>query len=152
MPSDYQIRYTKNNYKYQLDQDYTHTLPKEYSAHCFFSDYFTLADCSLVIKKGYAWDGPSGPTIDTDNFMRGSLVHDVLYQAMQAGHISPRYKESADKELVRICKQDGMTSLRAWWVCKGVKVGGGKWVKLRKKKVYTSPKKIRFSKWSQSKT
>ena len=37
----------------------------------------------MIVEKDYAWDGPSGPTIDTSNSMRASLVHDVLYQAMR---------------------------------------------------------------------
>ncbi|HUS89668.1 MAG TPA: hypothetical protein VMW91_10000, partial [Desulfosporosinus sp.] len=48
-------------------------------------DYFTIAFNYIVIHKGYAWDGPSGPTFDTPNFMLGSLVHDVFYQAMREG-------------------------------------------------------------------
>ena len=46
-------------------------------------------DGRLVIQKGYAWDGPSGPTIDTENFMRGSLVHDALYQLFREGKLDP---------------------------------------------------------------
>jgi hypothetical protein len=38
-------------------------------------------------SKGYAWNGPSGPTLDTRNFMRGSLVHDALYQLMREGRM-----------------------------------------------------------------
>jgi len=43
---------------------------------------FMHIDCggSLCIREGYSWDGPSGPAIDTVDFMRGSLVHDALYQ------------------------------------------------------------------------
>ena len=37
----------------------------------------------LIIRNGYSWDGPSGPTIDTKNFMQGSLIHDALCQLMR---------------------------------------------------------------------
>ena len=79
-------------------------------------------DGLLEIGDGYAWDGPSGPTIDTKNFMRGSLVHDALYQLMrEAGLDKAKWREGADEELVRICREDGMTRLRAWWVLKAVR-------------------------------
>lgn len=55
-----------------------------------------------MIRKGYAWDGPSGPTFDTANFMRGA----------------------ADNLLRAMCIEDGMSALRACWVWKGVRWGG----------------------------
>lgn len=90
------------------------------------TDYINLtAKGGLTIKKGYAWDGPSGPTIDTPSFMRGSLVHDALYQLMRNGFISKdKWRENADKELKRICIEDGMSRIRAWWVYKGVRLFG----------------------------
>ena len=84
-------------------------------------------DGMLAIMAGYAWDGPSGPAIDTKNFMRGSLVHDALYQLMREGHLDPdQWRLKADKELARICKEDGMSSIRAAWVYAGVRFGGGR--------------------------
>lgn len=79
----------------------------------------------LTMKKGYAWDGPSGPTIDTKNFMRGSLVHDALYQLMRNGQLAPQWREGADQELRRICREDGMNRFRAWYVLQGVRKGAG---------------------------
>lgn len=80
---------------------------------------------SLIVKAGYAWDGPSGPTIDTLNFMRGSLVHDALYQLMRLGHLDKNtYRIFADRELQRICNEDGMWRIRAQFVYWGVRIGG----------------------------
>lgn len=82
---------------------------------------------ALTIKKGYAWDGPSGPTIDTKTFMRGSLVHDALYQLMRAGHLDYKlHRKLADRLLRRICLQDGMLAFRAWYVYKTVRIFGEK--------------------------
>ncbi len=78
----------------------------------------------LTIHEGYCWDGPSGPTFDTKNFMRGSLVHDALYQLMREGHIDRSNRKAADKLLVQMCKTDGMSTLRATWVYRGVRRGG----------------------------
>ena len=78
----------------------------------------------LLLKKGYSWDGPSGPALDSRNFMRGSLIHDALYQLMREGFIAQHQRQRADEILREICIEDGMTRLRAWWVYRGVRVGG----------------------------
>ena len=79
---------------------------------------------NLSIRKGYSWDGPSGPTIDTRNFMRGSLIHDALYQLMREKVLPQDVRDEADQILREICIQDGMSKLRAWWVYQAVKIGG----------------------------
>jgi len=111
----------KGGYKYQLVEDYTHHLNIQLTT--FIKDDFLclMHDGTLQIKKGYAWDGPSGPTFDTRNFMRGSMVHDALYQLMRSGKLGAEYREEADKELRRLCIEDGMSKVRAWWVYKAVR-------------------------------
>ncbi len=116
----------KKGYKYQLVEIYSTKInvkPSEDIA----TDYIELTTKgNLIIKKGYAWDGPSGPTIDTLNFMRGSLVHDALYQLMREGHLNRyEYRERVDRLLQDMCKKDDMSALRAWWVYYGVRLGGG---------------------------
>jgi hypothetical protein len=66
-----------------------------------------------VVLFGYAWNGASGPTLDTLSSMIGSLVHDLGYQLIRLGLIAPEYKEYFDKLLVEICIEDGMWKLRA---------------------------------------
>jgi len=79
----------------------------------------------LNIKSRYAWDGPSGPTIDTDNFMIGSLIHDVLYELMRGEYV-PHYRwREADMELDHINELCGMSRYRRWWVRKGLLFAGG---------------------------
>jgi Protein of unknown function (DUF1353) len=57
--------------------------------------------------------------------MRGSLVHDALYQLMRERHLDKEtHREFADRLLQAMCKEDGMTDLRAWWVYQGVRFGG----------------------------
>ena len=113
------IKY-KKGYKYQLVEQYEvyiNILPEKdiysYYVHLF-------SDGLLRITKGYAWDGASGPAIDTKTIMRGSLVHDALYQLMREGLLDQGYRRRADKELIRICREDGMSRLRAWWVFRAV--------------------------------
>jgi hypothetical protein len=83
------------------------------------------ADGKLEVGEGYAWDGPSGPTIDTLNFMRGSLVHDALYQLIRIEEIPPRYREYADLLLKKMCLEDGMSKFRAEYVYQAVRLFGG---------------------------
>lgn len=110
-------------YKYQLKETYTVAIDIKPPA-LIETEYIRLdVDGNLTIRGGYAWDGPSGPTIDTLTFMRGSLVHDALYQLMREGHLDhEHYREAADRILQKICKEDGMWSLRAWWVYQGVRL------------------------------
>lgn len=77
----------------------------------------------ITISAGYAWDGPTW-AVDTLNFMRGSLVHDALYQLMRAGLLSAKHRKAADSLLRKHCIEDGMSAIRAWWVYAGVRLGG----------------------------
>ena len=115
----------KEGYKYQLKEPYETNINIK-PDNSITTDYIDLStEGKLVIKKGYAWDGPSGPTFDTHNFMRGSLVHDALYQLMREEYLDKdQYREPADRLLQKMCKEDGMSSLRAWWVYQGVHIGG----------------------------
>ena len=110
-------------YKYQLKQEYSVAIDiKPPSVKEI--DYVKLdTEGNLTLSKGYAWDGPSGPTFDTLSFMRGSLVHDGLYQLMR--ECNPDHfiqRKNADLILRRICLEDGMWPLRAWWVYQGVRL------------------------------
>mgnify|MGYP000297565203 CR=1 FL=1 len=109
-------------YKYQLMK--TGTIRTDaYPSQAIQTPFIDLdSDGTLTIKVGYAWDGPSGPTVDTKNFMRGSLVHDALYQLMREGHLNENiHRPVADKLLRKLCREDGMTAVRAWWVYQAVK-------------------------------
>jgi hypothetical protein len=117
------ITYT-DGWKYQLRADYTcdtDILPLSRVV----TEYLILeTDGRLTIKRGYAWDGPSGPTVDTKSFMRGSLVHDACYQLLREKHLPRSARDSADRLLQKICKEDGMSAIRAWWVYQGVAIFG----------------------------
>jgi hypothetical protein len=70
---------------------------------------FTLTTTGrLIVRQGYAWDGPSGPTIDRATNMRGSLVHDVLYQCIRLGFLDLKWRTEADNILHNLWIQDGM--------------------------------------------
>lgn len=118
------LRY-KKGYKYQVHSAYTF-----YTGILGFpvsNEFLVLAtDGYLTIKSGYAWDGPSGPAVDTSNFIRGSLVHDAIYQLIREGLIPITFKEVADLLLVDVCKEDGMSYIRRKWVYLAVKTFGAR--------------------------
>ena len=109
-------------YKFQLKEPYALLIPIRPDAVVSLEFLSLTREGLLTINKGYAWDGPSGPTIDTLNFMRGSLVHDVLYQLMREGKLDHAvHRLAADRLLRALCLEDGMSRLRAWVVYQGVR-------------------------------
>jgi len=78
----------------------------------------------LYIKEGYSWDGASFfPDIMT--IMRGSLVHDALYQLMREGLLHNSRRKKADNLLRFICREDGMNKLLSDIVYYGVRFFAG---------------------------
>jgi len=123
------IEYTKG-YKYCLASFYTCEL-KHTTGH-YRGRFYTLDGSTLTISAGYAWDGAS---FAFDGHMKtGSLVHDVLYQMMRQRQLKVTQRENADKDLIDICRQNGMTKLRAKWVYTGVRLFG--------KGAATNPRKV----------
>ncbi len=115
-----------NRYKYKLVDDYVIQIDIRPIQDIEFKFVSLSGEGILTIRKHYAWDGPSGPTIDTRNFMRGSLVHDALYQLMRLGALDHEvYRKRADEILKETCLEDGMCSFRAWYVYQAVHIFAG---------------------------
>jgi hypothetical protein len=132
----------REGFKYQLVEDYTIVLPIRPETDLdIIADFYSFGiDGALTVKAGYAWDGASGPAIDTPAFMRGSLVHDVLYQMMGERQLDPeKFRQPADAILRDICREDGMSAIRAWWVYRAVRFGGGGIAKAPDKPPKTAP-------------
>ena len=130
----------KSGFKYQLSRDYgiqTSIFPDK----DIYTRFTELSISGfLIIKSGYAWDGPSGPAIDTKNFMRGSLVHDALYQLIREGLLNIKFRIPADKELIKICLEDRMWKLRTKWVYFAVKTFAKRCARVgHKRKTITAP-------------
>lgn len=108
------MKYIKycDGYKYQLAEDCQDKTP--ITGYDIDTDYIRLSmDGLMTIKKGYAWDGASGCTIDTKSSIRGSLYHDAFYQLMREELISQHHRITADAFLRDICIEDGMWKWRA---------------------------------------
>lgn len=94
----------------------------------------------LTVRSGYAWDGPSGPTIDTDDSMRGSLAHDAMYQLLRMELLAPTWREAIDDMFGEILAEDGMWSWRwKFWVREVKKFAGAATDPKNKKVVHTAP-------------
>jgi hypothetical protein len=100
------IRY-RDGYRFQLATPYS--LATSITEACAGNAFVSLAaDGLLSISAGYAWDGASGPVRQTPNIIRGSLVHDALYQLMRECGLSSRWRSAADDLLRDLCIADGM--------------------------------------------
>jgi len=134
------IRY-RSGYKYQLATRYSMPItikPKKEIK----TEFITLdTKGKLTIKEGYAWDGPSGPVVDTKENMRASVVHDALYQLMRQKKLSvTAYKDRADKIFKNICIQDGVPKKIASAYYLGLKLGGKPATDPKnKKKIHRAP-------------
>ena len=136
-----QIEY-KRGYKYQLSEPYAVFVgsPLLESVTCA-NGYLRLDKGGMLqIEKGYAWDGPSGPTVDTKTFMRASLVHDALYQMIRLGVLPISARAYVDDLMRAHCKEDGMNRARAWWVFWALRLfAGHAVVPESRKKTLTAP-------------
>ena len=114
----------RRKYKYNLHSAFEYSADIQVQKPSDLGFVMINANGDLVIKNRYSWDGPSGLTFDTKNFMQGSLVHDALYQLMREEVIDQDQRQRADEILREICFADGMSRIRAWWVYNAVRIGG----------------------------
>lgn len=116
-----QLAYTEG-WKYRTERPYTISTPlRGWSVATDWAQL--LADGTLVVPRGYCWDGASGPTLDTKATMVASLVHDVFYQMMREGLLPEGIKPQADVLLGEVLRADTparwrfLRTPRAWgWV------------------------------------
>jgi len=136
------IRY-RSDYKYQLASDYRIKISIR-PTDDIVTDFIELsAEGALLLMNGYAWDGPSGPVVDTKENMRASLVHDALYQLMRNEELNTRtYRKKADKIFREICKKDGVSSFKANVFYKALRrYGKPAATPMNKKRVHRAPKR-----------
>lgn len=78
----------------------------------------------LDLFRGLLWNGPSGPTIDTDDSIRASAYHDVFCWLMRDGRISYELWQDAINEFFELqCRSAGMPAIRAKYWHWGVEIG-----------------------------
>lgn len=134
------VHYTEG-YRYQTEADFewqTGIRPIRLGGNRFV----TLRDDGLLyIAAGYAWDGASGPAINTKSFVRASLVHDALYQLIRLGVVATDDRVIADRLLRDILIKDGARweVVRAQWVYAAVRWFGGTYMQMHDTSVLTAP-------------
>ena len=106
------MKYSEYKYKFKVEENFSIELP--FKIPDFEHPYASSKDGILSVKRGYAWDGASGPIINTRDTLVASLVHDVLYQAMRLNLIksSKENRQIADKNFFEILKMNGVNSIR----------------------------------------
>ena len=129
----------QEGYRYQVYEDVlVQTALRGYTV---VHDFFSLSpEGLLIIRRGYAWDGASGRfTLQTKTNRRGSLVHDVLYQAMRLGLLPQECFHAANAELRRICIEDGMWKIRADYYFSAVEKFGDAFAQVQPDVVLIAP-------------
>ena len=105
------LKYLKS--KYTLSETVFYQLDKIRPEKPIHTRFFTISTNGLmIIKEGYSYDGPSGPTIDTSSTMFASLIHDVLYECFRKELLREYWREEADRELAEIGKACGASAAR----------------------------------------
>lgn len=135
---DSKLFYTAG-YKYRLEKNFR--IKTKILGYSISTDWISLdTEGWLELRKGYAWDGASGPTIDSPSSMRGSAAHDAIYQLMRLGLLPTSYRVTADELFENLCITDGMLKIRAvlWERCVRWFAGGAAMQK-SERKVYSAP-------------
>lgn len=80
---------------------------------CELCGKLAYSNNTLIIYKGFQWDGASGPVIDTKSIIRASLVHDALYTILESYAYNKANLIKADEIFREICIEDGMNKAQA---------------------------------------
>jgi len=129
------MRLYKGKYKYITDEDEIYETGIKIAEPIDHELFNMSTEGRLIVFTKYAYDGPSGPTIDTKLFIWISLPHDVGYQMIRMGLLNEDYRKIWDEYLYVLALQGKpatdttkrlkpMWKLRAKWVYRGVRLGG----------------------------
>lgn len=131
------MKFLKVYYKYKLAED-LHTFMNFEPPNDIITEYIEFyRDGKLILRRGYASDGPSGPTIDDETNIQGGFVHDAGYQLMRLGLLpKKKYKPLFDRALEMICRIDGMGLTRAHTYYNAVTLLGHSSARQQKEEIY----------------
>ena len=136
------LKYRKLNWQYEVAED-LHEITKIFPEERIDTDFVQLYDGGrLIVRKGFAWDGASGPTLPWKSSVRPSAVHDAVYGLIAAGLLDKKWRLTADNMFYRMLREDGMPRIQAmsWWLAVRM-FGGGSHIETKPEKdiVYESP-------------
>jgi hypothetical protein len=134
----------RDGYKYQLDEDHIKQTP--FVGMAFRIDGYgeLRQDGLLHIFRGYAWNGASGPTVDTEETIAPSAEHDFLYQGIESGRLPESMRNEVDDFFHRRLLECGMKKrpwmrFRAWTWRKFVGAFGGSHAARKPRRVLSAP-------------
>ena len=138
-----QIKY-RDGYKYQLCAD--HYVQTPFLGMAFRIDGYGCLDQAglLYIRRSYAWNGASGPTVDTPETIAPSCEHDFFYQGMTLGAFPIAARPLVDDFFYRRLLQCGLNKrywkrFRAWVWRKVVGAFGGSHADREAPRILTAP-------------
>lgn len=125
------MKYRKlKNYKYKLMENYTLKLNINLEKDLIFNFIEFLTTGQLLIKQNYAWDGATGLPLTPTEMLRGSLVHDVLYQLMRLGALDYKiHRILADKIFKQFCIEDGTPKITTECMYRALRLLGEQFAK-----------------------
>ena len=108
-------------YKYQLTKGvYYSTGINGFLGGDKYDYVFINTAGTITLRRGYCWDGCSGPTWDDKKNMLAGLIHDGLYQLLRLEVIPYKKVDEVDKLFHKILLDSGMSRFRAWYYYRGV--------------------------------
>jgi len=129
------MKYRKG-YKYQVAEDEVF-VTRLYGYNIITKRIELHPDGILIVREGYACDGPSGPTVDRAENMSAAVLHDALYQLMRMKLLKHLHWREADSEYGKQMKKCG-----AWDITVAINLAGLNFMKGKhalpknRKKVY----------------
>jgi hypothetical protein len=127
-------------YKYQIRNDILYK-SRIYPVKDIVTELVILRkDGWLLVKKYFAFDGCSGPTLDDKTNMRSCLIHDAFYYLMREGFLPASYRHIADSMLREVMEEDGAWEFRARYYERAVNWFARKYATCKaRRKIHTSP-------------
>jgi hypothetical protein len=117
-----QISYS-NADKYVLAEDYFDVAPFTPNKTILTSYGAFYPTGEYKVSKGFLFSA-NFPAINTINSRRGAMVHDFFYSLMKDGYLERDKQYDVDYLFYNMLTEDGMSSLRAWYWFKAVRLGG----------------------------
>ena len=138
------IKY-KSGYKYQTALQ--HKTMISITGHDAESEFVSLSpEGLLLIRSGYAWDGPTGYVLHTyrQRMMRGSLYHDALYQLMREGVLGRDHRQDADDVFLTTILEDKTPATLAHTAYRLIRMFGNKFTSpTQRKTIHCAPRAMK---------
>jgi hypothetical protein len=105
VPSFEILKDDPEGHKYELLEDFGAIFVKALKDFSLQTEYAKIDRGMVTIKKGYRWNGNSGPAIDNTTVLVAGMVHDALYKYIKECIVSNkgpkrRMSDAAYSELI----------------------------------------------------